>query len=200
MREAIPAGTRPEIARAVRAAQEGDREAVGELYAAYERHIYWYCRRRLPDRWTAEDVTSETFIRVLTKIDMFTWQGSDFQAWLTTIARNLVADYFKTTYFRYVVPVAEMQDVDLRQEADAYHSVAQAFFLAALEEAMVDLTAEQRDCLRLRFVHRFSEAETANAMEKTELAVKLLQHRAVKALKRGGILERWWRGEDVLAV
>ena len=60
------------------------------------RFIYY----RVSSQQLAEDLTSETFVRGLRAIQRFNWQGKDFGAWLTTIARNLVADHFKSSRAR----------------------------------------------------------------------------------------------------
>lgn len=72
--------------------------------------MYRYIYRRVGNRATAEDLTSETFLRVLGRIELFTWQGRKFDAWLATIARNLVIDHFKSSRVRLEVPTGEVLD------------------------------------------------------------------------------------------
>ena len=80
----------------VRQAQEGSADAFGELYRIYCDTVFRYIYYRVSTRALAEDLTSETFVRALRRITTFSWQGRDFGAWLVTIARNLVADHFKS--------------------------------------------------------------------------------------------------------
>ncbi len=77
----------------VERAQAGEAEAFGRLYDQYSDTVYRYIYYRVGGKATAEDLTSETFLRALRRISTFTWQGRDFGAWLVTIARNLVADH-----------------------------------------------------------------------------------------------------------
>ena len=96
----------------VEAAQGGETEAFGRLYDHYSDTVYRYIYYRVGCKATAEDLTSETFLRALRRIGTFTWQGRDFGAWLVTIARNLVADHFKSSRFRLEVTTGEMLDAN----------------------------------------------------------------------------------------
>jgi len=82
------------VADLVRRAQDGDADAFGSLYDRYAEGIYRFCYHRTTSVALAEDLTSETFFRALRAISTFRWQGRDFGAWLTTIARNLVTDHY----------------------------------------------------------------------------------------------------------
>ena len=96
----------------VERAQAGEAEAFGRLYDQYSDTVYRYIYYRVGGKATAEDLTSETFLRALRRISTFTWQGRDFGAWLVTIARNLVADHFKSSRFRLEVTTGEMLDAN----------------------------------------------------------------------------------------
>ncbi len=98
----------------VELAKAGDREAFGQLYDAYVDTVHRYLFVRVGQRALAEDLTSETFLRALRRIDTFSWQGKDIAAWFITIARNLVADHVKSARFRFEVTTADMRDADVR--------------------------------------------------------------------------------------
>ncbi len=116
-------------------------------------------------------------------IGTFTWQGRDFGAWLVTIARNLVADHFKSSRFRLEVTTGEMLDSN-ECERSPEDSVLESLSNAALLEAVHRLNPQQRECVRLRFLQGLSVAETARIMGKNEGAIKTLQYRAVRTLAR----------------
>ena len=96
----------------MRRAQEGDAEAFGELYDHYVTMVHRYAYHRVGDRATAEDVTSETFVRALRRIDSLSFQGRDVGAWLVTIARNIIRDHVKSSRYRLEVTTADMRDAD----------------------------------------------------------------------------------------
>ena len=115
----------------VERAQAGEAEAFGRLYDHYSDTVYRYIYYRVGGKATAEDLTSETFLRALRRIGTFTWQGRDFGAWLVTIARNLVADHFKSSRFRLEVTTGEMLDAN-EVERSPEDSVLESLSNAAL--------------------------------------------------------------------
>lgn len=171
------------IMELVERAQAGESEAFGRLYDHYADTVYRYIYYRVGSRATAEDLTSETFLRALRRIGTFTWQGRDFGAWLVTIARNLVADHFKSSRFRLEVTTGEMLDSN-ECERSPEDSVLESLSNAALLEAVRRLNPQQQECVTLRFLQGLSVAETARIMGKNEGAIKTLQYRAVRTLAR----------------
>lgn len=167
----------------VERAQGGEAEAFGCLYDQYSDTVYRYIYYRVGGRATAEDLTSETFLRALRRIGTFTWQGRDFGAWLVTIARNLVADHFKSSRFRLEVTTGEMLDAN-EVERSPEDSVLERLSNAALLEAVRRLNPQQQECVTLRFLQGLTVAETARIMGKNEGAIKTLQYRAVRTLAR----------------
>jgi RNA polymerase sigma-70 factor (ECF subfamily) len=167
----------------VERAQSGETEAFGCLYDHYSDTVYRYIYYRVGGRATAEDLTSETFLRALRRIGTFTWQGRDFGAWLVTIARNLVADHFKSSRFRLEVTTGEMLDAN-EVERSPEESVLESLANSALLEAVRKLNPQQQECVTLRFLQGLSVAETARVMGKNEGAIKTLQYRAVRTLAR----------------
>ncbi|MFI2620639.1 ECF subfamily RNA polymerase sigma factor, BldN family [Streptomyces sp. NPDC018584] len=167
----------------VERAQAGESDAFGRLYDQYSDTVYRYIYYRVGGKATAEDLTSETFLRALRRIGTFTWQGRDFGAWLVTIARNLVADHFKSSRFRLEVTTGEMLDAN-EVERSPEDSVLESLSNAALLEAVRRLNPQQQECVTLRFLQGLSVAETARVMGKNEGAIKTLQYRAVRTLAR----------------
>ncbi|MCF6526479.1 ECF subfamily RNA polymerase sigma factor, BldN family [Streptomyces sp. JJ36] len=167
----------------VERAQNGEAEAFGRLYDQYSDTVYRYIYYRVGGRATAEDLTSETFLRALRRIGTFTWQGRDFGAWLVTIARNLVADHFKSSRFRLEVTTGEMLDAN-EVERSPEDSVLERLSNATLLDAVRRLNPQQQECVTLRFLQGLTVAETARIMGKNEGAIKTLQYRAVRTLAR----------------
>jgi RNA polymerase sigma-70 factor (ECF subfamily) len=167
----------------VKQAQDGDADAFGELYRIYNDTVFRYIYYRVSTRALAEDLTSETFVRALRRITTFSWQGRDFGAWLVTIARNLVADNFKSSRHRMEVSTGEMLDSN-EVEASPEDTVLEHLSNETLLDAVHRLNDQQRECVTLRFLQGLSVAETADIMGKNEGAIKTLQYRAVRTLAR----------------
>jgi RNA polymerase sigma-70 factor (ECF subfamily) len=165
----------------VRRAQDGDAEAFGELYDHYVTMVHRYVYHRVGDRATAEDVTSETFVRALRRIDSLSFQGRDVGAWLVTIARNIIFDHVKSSRYRLEVATADMRDADRVTEGPEDAVVAHLTNQQLLE-CVRQLGSEQQECITLRFLQGLSVSETAQIMGKKDGAIKALQHRAVRRL------------------
>jgi RNA polymerase sigma-70 factor (ECF subfamily) len=178
----------PDVWRLVDRAQAGDSDAFAQIYHRYLDTVLRFVYFRVGNRQVAEDLTAETFLRALRRIGSVTWQGRDLGAWLVTIARNLVADYFKSGRYRFEVSTGEVLDADDAQERGPEGSpeaaVVDHITNVALLSAVQRLNPEQRECIVLRFLQGFSVAETAQVMGKNEGAIKALQYRAVRALHR----------------
>ena len=172
------------VSALVELAQRGDSEAFGLLYERYVDVVYRYVYVRVGGRQLAEDITSETFLRALRRMDSFSWQGRDIAAWFITIARNLITDNAKSARFRMEVSTADMLDADPRVEAAPDHEVLDRLRNERLLEAVKALKPEQAECVVLRFLQGLTLSETAKVLGKTEGAVKQLQLRAVRALHR----------------
>ena len=164
-------------------AKDGDNDAFGQLYDHYVTGVFRYIYYRVGSRQLAEDLTSETFVRGLRAIQRFTWQGKDFGAWLTTIARNLVADHYKSSRSRLEI-VTETIPEGRTSAAGPEHDVMAQISHEMLFESVNALPPEQRDCILMRFIQGLSIAQTAAALDRSEGAVKQLQLRAIRSLAK----------------
>ncbi|TDB79733.1 ECF subfamily RNA polymerase sigma factor, BldN family [Micromonospora sp. KC721] len=182
-----PSDPATEVWTLVERSQAGDAEAFGLIYDRYVDTVFRFVYFRVGNRQLAEDLTSDTFLRALKRIGSFTWQGRDLGAWLVTIARNLVADHFKSGRYRLEVTTGDVLDADREDrgpEGSPEAAVVEHITNVALLTAVKQLNPEQQECIVLRFLQGFSVAETARAMGKNEGAIKALQYRAVRALAR----------------
>lgn len=172
----------------VNLATQGDPEAFGQLYDQHLPKVYRFIAARVSSRHLAEDLTSETFTRALRSIGSFRWREVDFGAWLTTIARNLITDYYRSCQHRREVVATELPDQRLPDQPTHDESPEDRALMVGVHQmlatAFAGLPAEQRNCLRMRFVHGLSIVETAQELGRSPGAVKQLQLRAVRRLGR----------------
>lgn len=171
----------------IRRAQDGDREAFGAIYELYVDTIYRFTSLRTGSQQIAEDLTADTFLRALRGIGNFTWQGRDPVAWLLTIARNLIADHYKSARHRVEGGTGEIRTFERESpgvEGQPESTAVDRVQNEALFGALGRLKPEHRECLVLRFFQGLSVSETARVMGRNDAAVKALQYRAVRALAR----------------
>jgi RNA polymerase sigma-70 factor (ECF subfamily) len=177
-----PGAPSDEVRRLVARAQEGDRDALEELYLLHFDRIYSYLHMSVGNRHDAEDLTTQTFLKMLESIGRFRWQAAPFSAWLFRIAHNLAMDHFRAR--RRWQPEEDVPEPhgseEPSAEAEAMRTIGRESMLAMIE----GLSPEQQQVLTLKFVFNFSNGEVAAILEKTEGAIKSLQHRALVSLQK----------------
>jgi RNA polymerase sigma-70 factor (ECF subfamily) len=173
----------PGLVSLVDKAKAGDGAAFAELYDRYVDQTFGYIYRRVGHRQTAEDLTSDVFLRALRRLSSFEWQGVDLGAWIMTIARNRVHDHFKSARFRMERAVDQPPEDADQSVIDNPERVAIGRDMArALGAALENLKDEHREVIELRFVHDRSVSDTAQIMGRSVGATKALQYRALRAL------------------
>jgi RNA polymerase sigma-70 factor, ECF subfamily len=171
-----------DVRRLVDRAQQGDREALEELYLMHFDRIYSYLQMSVGNRHDAEDLTNQTFVKMLESIDRFEWRKVPISAWLFRIAHNLAMDHFRSgKRWQPEEEPPEPQGSEQRSaEEEALHSIGRQSMLEMIES----LSNDQQQVLTLKFVFNFSNADAATILGKTEGAIKSLQHRALATLQR----------------
>ncbi|HLY86224.1 MAG TPA: sigma-70 family RNA polymerase sigma factor [Gaiellaceae bacterium] len=162
--------------------QQGDRDALEELYLIHFDRIYSYLHVSVGNRHDAEDLTTQTFLKMLEKIGSFRWQSAPFSAWLFRIAHNLAMDHFRAR--RRWQPEEEVPepvgDAEPSAELEAMQTIGRESMLKLIDR----LSPEQQQVLTLKFVFNLPNAEVAAILDKTEGAIKSLQHRALVSLQK----------------
>jgi RNA polymerase sigma-70 factor (ECF subfamily) len=171
-----------DLRRLVNFAQRGDREALEALYLLHFDRIYSYLHLSVGNRHDAEDLTTQTFLKMLEAIGRFRWQSAPFSAWLFRIAHNLAMDHFRAT--RRWQPEEDVPEPEDATETSAEDAAFESIGRRSMFELIENLSHEQKQVLTLKFVFNFSNGEAAAILGKTEGAVKSLQHRALVSLQK----------------
>jgi RNA polymerase sigma-70 factor, ECF subfamily len=166
----------------VERAQRGDRSALEDLYLLHFDRIYSYLHMSVGSRHDAEDLTTQTFVKMLEAIGRFQWRSVPFSAWLFRIAHNLAMDHFRAN--RRWQPEEEVLETVQGEETSAEDQALASLGQTSMLELIERLSPEQRQVLTLKFVFRFSNGEAASILGKSEGAVKSLQHRALASLQK----------------
>ena len=166
----------------VERAQKGERGALEELYLLHFDRIYSYLHVSVGNRHDAEDLTTQTFLKMLESIGRFRWQAAPFSAWLFRIAHNLAMDHFRAS--KRWQPEEEVPEPEADESTSAEAGALDAIGRKSMLELIEDLSHEQQQVLTLKFVFNFSNGEVATILDKTEGAIKSLQHRALASLHK----------------
>jgi RNA polymerase sigma-70 factor (ECF subfamily) len=172
----------------IRRAQQRDQVALTQLYEENFDKIYRYIVLKIGDRTEAEDMTQQVFLNAIQSISSYKWQGMPFSSWLYRIAHNQIVDHLRKKSKRITVPLDESMPA---HTDDPRHWAEQKIEIEEIIVATRGLTPAQQEVISLRFGGELSVAEVARAMDKSEGAVKALQHSAIvalrKALGEGGV-------------
>jgi RNA polymerase sigma-70 factor (ECF subfamily) len=167
----------------VERASSGDKLAFGVLYERYLEKIYRYVFYRVGEHVDTEDLTETVFLKAWESLPQQGQQNpvQNFQAWIYRIAHNTIIDFYRTrkpyTYLDSITPVDD--------PAPAPERVIQSHQEnQRLAQAISRLKPSAQQVIACRFISQLSHAETAEIMGLTEGHVRVLQHRALKQLRK----------------
>jgi len=161
-------------------AAQSDPAKFDTLYELHFERVYYFLARRVHDRATAEDLTSEVFHKALANLATYQWRGAPFAAWLFRIASNALADQYK----RSSREQPSSDNAQNPEHADPSSSELETIdYHARLFRLVDNLPTVQRQVIRERFVEQRSIREIADQLNKTEGAIKQLQFRALQTLR-----------------
>lgn len=158
-----------------------DPQALSSIHQRYYPDLLRYAMYRIGDRMTAEDLVSETFIRLIDALKEGKGPSSNVRGWLLGTINNLVNDHYRATYRQDAIFATDAKPQvsdplpQIDQSIDSHH---------VLSRALASLTDEQQMVISLRFGAGMSLDETAAAMERKANAIKALQFRAIAALRQ----------------
>ena len=158
-------------------AQAGDKAAVSALYEAYVQAIHTYIGYRVESDNLAEDLTAEVFLRMLQGLPHYRDSGAPFGAWLYRIAATQIADYYRRN--KRIVELSDNQPSD---DTDPFGKAAKSEERKRLREALAMLPPDYQTLLILRFMQEQPHQVVAAALNKSEAAIRVMQHRALNAL------------------
>lgn len=157
-----------------------DSAAFAELYRRHVNHVFRFLMLHTGSVDDAEDLTTQTFIAALERLDRYQPQGR-FRMWLLAIARHKAADFFRKNKMTVSL---EMIECIPDQEPLPDEAVTQHLELDRVLAALRHLSPDRAEALILRVLGEHTAAETAEIMGKSEAAVKMLVHRAWRDLKQ----------------
>ncbi|MBI2356057.1 MAG: RNA polymerase sigma factor [Candidatus Doudnabacteria bacterium] len=161
----------------IKRAKAGDAEAFGQIFDLYSPRIYNFLFGKLRHKETAEDILNTIFLKAWENLNRYQHrQNAKFSTWLFQIANFTLIDHWRTRKETSEITKVENLSV-FAVDPKLYEDYE--FLWIALSE----LPEEYQTVLDLRFKQEFNVAETAKVMNKSEVGVRVLQHRALKMLK-----------------
>lgn len=162
-----------------------DPAAFDGLYLLFADRVFRYLLARIGDPDLAEDITAQVFLRLIEKVGIYRIGPRDnvaiFSAWLYRLAHNKMVDVLRSHKRTQESPLEHAAYVE---SGDTMEDVENHLDFQRVLHSLRVLNDQQREVIVLRFVEELSIAETAQIMQKSEGAVKALQHRALETLRR----------------
>lgn len=171
------------IPQAIERAKRGDKEAFVFLYRTYYDLVYTYVYHRTYQRELAEDLTSDVFCLMVDKIHTFQFREKPFLAWLYTIAHHRLVDFLRKEKHHSFHDSADIDHFDGR-ESHPETTLERQLDLDCLYRVLPRLTTEQQQVIVLKFFQGLENEQLAKRIQKPIGAVKSLQHRALRSLRR----------------
>ncbi|MBM3281213.1 MAG: sigma-70 family RNA polymerase sigma factor [Candidatus Harrisonbacteria bacterium] len=167
----------------VRRARLGDKDAFAAIYEHNLPRIYRFIYFKTANRATAEEITQEVFLAALRAIPRYHDEGFLVSSWLYEIARNKVIDFYRS----------KKSDISIDEELEERPELTSTDFVKTMEtkieadklkNLLKKLPEDYQNIILLRFVEDLSNEEVAHSLGKSLGAVRVLQHRALKALRK----------------
>ena len=171
----------PEEKDLVERAKQHDQEAFTVLYDMYFDKIYRYIKLKVGIQVEAEDMAQQVFLKAFKSISSFRWRNVPFSAWLFKIAHNQVVDYFRK---KTRTSAVSLDDIVVVSDSNPQEAAELSISLEQLTVAMGRLTPAQREVISLRFAGELPIAQVAEIMDRSQGAVKALQHSAIVSLRK----------------
>ena len=179
----MPLGQDEQVIPLIDRASQGDAHAFGALYDLYFDTIFRFFNTHLDNFQDAEDLTEEVFLRIWQSLPSYQHQGIPFAAFLFRVARNILTDHYRRSNGAKSEIAVEEEIID--HIAD--HSPESAFDdleRLAIRQVLDELREDYRSVLVLRFYSGLTPDEIARSIGKTPGATRVLQFRALEALRK----------------
>lgn len=164
--------------------KKGDNEAFGELYDFYAPKVYRFVRLKVDSQETAQDLTSEAFLKIWQYLSEQRKIRERFQALLYRIARNLIIDFYRSRSMREILLEDSLEELsEIEDENTSNELVLRQEEMTKVRRAIVQIHPSYQDVVVWYYIDELSISEIAEILEKNEGTVRVLIHRAVKALK-----------------
>lgn len=159
--------------------QKGDTERFAEIYDLYIRKIYKFIYYKTLHKETAEDLTSETFLKSMKNIKKFD-VSRQFSSWLYKIAQNTVIDYYRTSK-----KTENIDDVwDIKDEEDFIEKLDNKLSFKKIKKHLSGLPSMQRDIIIMRVWQDMTYKEISEIIGKTEENCKVIFSRTIAKLRQ----------------
>jgi RNA polymerase sigma-70 factor (ECF subfamily) len=167
----------------IKRAQRGDQNAFGDLYETHAPVIFRYLFAHLGNSMDAEDLTCEVFLKAWQSLPNYIERGVPFLAFLFRIARNALVDHYRQNNRLEHKTLDDMDGYKAEGVKEPVDMVSSQMEHQQILRVLSKLRPDYQYVLTLRFISELSPVETAQVMKRSVGAIRVLQHRALTALR-----------------
>jgi RNA polymerase sigma-70 factor (ECF subfamily) len=155
------------------------------IFETYYKRVYNFCAYRINNHHDTEDLVSMVFEKVIKKYSAYRPLHVPLEAWIITIAKNVVNDYFRQKKKKAYVPLDFINDAVVSAPSDQPDEIFMASESnAALMQALNVLTDRERTIVAMKFAASLKNADIASIMSLSETNVGAIVHRSLKKMRR----------------
>ena len=158
-----------------------DEHAFAELHNAHSPHVDRFLRSKLPSTPDAHDALAATFLRLWNYVR--TSEVEYVSALIFTIARGVVAEYYRANTIETQSLDSDMSNVEADDDGEGAASIADATDIALAKEALESLPSHYQEVLILRYVEGMRVRDIARHLQKSENATRVMIHRGIKKMR-----------------
>ncbi|MDZ5253600.1 sigma-70 family RNA polymerase sigma factor [Clostridium sp. LIBA-8841] len=164
--------------------KKNDKRAAGELVKSYYKEIFAYVFRQTSNEELSKDLTQEIFISMLKSIESFDERKASFRTWLYKIASNKIIDNYRSTYYKYVTIVDEIDEGLIGYENELEESFQLKEDVNEILEVLNTLNTDLQQILRLKIFGDMTFGEIASLTEISESTVKTRYYATIRKIKK----------------
>ena len=163
-------------------AQDGDTDAFAQIYNKYLDAVFRFIYFRVTNRQVAEDLTAETFLKVVRAAERFDPARGTPRAWILTVARNVLGDWRRRARLRQYVALGNMHDL-IHEAPSPEERLLREEEVGRLLDAVATLGDADRELIGLRYGSSLDTAEVAQMLGISEGSVRTRLWRALGKLR-----------------
>lgn len=158
-------------------------DSLADMYSTYFLRIYNYVYYRVGNSYDAEDITSQIFIKLFSKLEYYQENKAPLSAWIFSIARNTVTDYYRSRSRQTSIALDDISELANCCDGPDFLVVAAETHLA-LRTALQFLSERERKIIKLKFCCEYSNKSIAKSLGFSESNVGVILYRAILRLRR----------------
>jgi RNA polymerase sigma-70 factor, ECF subfamily len=167
----------------IKKAQQGDPHAFGDLYESHAPAIFRYLSAHLGSQMDAEDLTGEVFLKAWQSLPKYIERGVPFLAFLFRIARNVLIDHYRHNNRVEEKAPEELDGYKDEGPSEPADEIGRQQEHQQMLRVLDRLRPDYKSVLTLRFISELTPEETSKVMNRSVGAIRVLQHRALAALR-----------------